>query len=64
MRVHVGVDVGGTNTDAVVLEGTTVLGTAKQFTTQDVTSGVAHAIAAALEDARKKHSGSWISQMD
>ena len=48
-----GVDVGGTNTDAVVLHAGKVIGSAKQFTTEDVTTGVTQAITAALEDARK-----------
>jgi len=44
-----GVDVGGTNTDAVLMDGSTVLGWTKQPTTGDVSSGVAAAITAVLE---------------
>ncbi len=57
MDVHVGVDVGGTNTDAVVLHAGKVVGSTKQFTTEDVTTGVTQAITAALEDARKNNKG-------
>ena len=45
----IGVDVGGTNTDAVVLCGRTVIAAAKRPTTQDKTSGIVNAISAALE---------------
>jgi len=45
-RVHIGIDVGGTNTDAVVVAGRQVRATAKRPTTPDVTTG----IVAALED--------------
>lgn len=50
--LRVGVDVGGTNTDAVVVEGTRVLGAHKSPTTPDVTSGIVKAISAALATAR------------
>lgn len=43
--LRLGIDVGGTNTDAVVLDGTRVLGVVKTATTADVTSGIATAIA-------------------
>ena len=49
--IRIGVDVGGTNTDAVVLNGPEVIGGAKRPTTADVHSGVRAAIAAALEAA-------------
>jgi N-methylhydantoinase A/oxoprolinase/acetone carboxylase beta subunit len=42
--VRIGIDVGGTNTDAVLLAGTTVLAAVKTSTTQDVTSGIVAAI--------------------
>ena len=45
-RLRVGIDVGGTNTDAVLMDGSTVVGTCKRPTTRDVSSG----INAALED--------------
>ncbi|PZF84801.1 hydantoinase/oxoprolinase N-terminal domain-containing protein [Jiangella anatolica] len=48
--LSVGVDVGGTNTDAVVLDGAgTVLASTKQPTTPDVTGGIRHAIAHVLD---------------
>ena len=40
----IGVDVGGTNTDVVILRGNDVAGKAKVATTEDVTSGVANCI--------------------
>ena len=59
MDVHIGVDVGGTNTDAVVLKGSEVIGWAKEFTTQDVTSGVTRAITTALKNATNKTGTGW-----
>ena len=47
----VGVDVGGTNTDAVVLRGHQVIGWCKVPTTPDVTSGVKDAVDKALENS-------------
>lgn len=52
MRVRVGVDVGGTNTDAVLMDGTSVVAWTKRPTTADVGSGVASAITAVLAEAR------------
>ena len=49
--VHVGVDVGGTNTDAVVFHNDDIIGWSKQVTTDDVTSGVVGAIISALDCA-------------
>ncbi|MEI2707361.1 MAG: hydantoinase/oxoprolinase family protein [Albidovulum sp.] len=49
--LRIGVDVGGTNTDAALLRGTEVLATVKSSTTADVTSGVGAAIRAVLEAA-------------
>ncbi|RMI13663.1 hydantoinase/oxoprolinase N-terminal domain-containing protein [Cellulomonas triticagri] len=49
--LSVGIDVGGTNTDAVVLDADgTVLAWTKQATTEDVTGGVRAALAAVLRD--------------
>lgn len=42
--MRVGVDVGGTNTDAVAMDGQTVLGAAKSPTTADVTTGILAAL--------------------
>lgn len=41
---RIGIDVGGTNTDAALLENDTVLAAVKTFTTADVTSGVRTAL--------------------
>lgn len=41
---RVGIDVGGTNTDAVLVDGATILGAVKTATTEDVTSGVRTAL--------------------
>ncbi len=50
--IRVGVDVGGTNTDAVVMRGQKFLGGAKRPTTQDILTGVENAIQAALGEAK------------
>jgi N-methylhydantoinase A/oxoprolinase/acetone carboxylase beta subunit len=50
--LRVGVDVGGTNTDAVVMDGPRLLGACKSPTTPDVTSGIVKAVSAALAAAR------------
>jgi N-methylhydantoinase A/oxoprolinase/acetone carboxylase beta subunit len=42
--VRIGIDVGGTNTDAVLMEGSTVLAAVKASTTDDVTSGIVGAL--------------------
>ncbi len=53
MTVRVGVDVGGTNTDAVVVRGQAeVLGWSKVLTTADVTAGVTESIKGALNSAK------------
>jgi N-methylhydantoinase A/oxoprolinase/acetone carboxylase beta subunit len=50
--LRVGVDVGGTNTDAVVMDGPRLLGSCKSPTTPDVTTGIVTAVSAALAVAR------------
>ena len=47
--IRIGIDVGGTNTDAVVMEGTQVIAGVKAPTTGDVMSGVVAALAAVLK---------------
>ncbi|XVQ15384.1 hydantoinase/oxoprolinase N-terminal domain-containing protein [Spirillospora sp. CA-255316] len=47
--MRIGIDVGGTNTDAVLLDGDTVLATVKSPTTADVTTGVVQAVTAVLD---------------
>ena len=46
--IRIGIDVGGTNTDAVVMDGTEVLAGVKSPTTPDVMSGVVAAMKSAL----------------
>ncbi|MDQ4502311.1 hydantoinase/oxoprolinase family protein [Sinomonas sp. ASV322] len=57
--MHIGIDVGGTNTDAVLMDGTKTLAGVKHSTTPDVTGGIVRAI----EDLRARHTfeGSDIS---
>jgi N-methylhydantoinase A/oxoprolinase/acetone carboxylase beta subunit len=50
--VRIGVDVGGTNTDAVVMAGQTLRGWAKTPTTADVTGGIVAAVREALAGAQ------------
>lgn len=49
--MRVGIDVGGTNTDAVVMDGRNVVAWVKSPTTADVSSGVAAAIGEVLRKA-------------
>jgi len=49
--MRIGVDVGGTNTDAVLMEGTKVLAAIKSPTTEDVGSGIVQAIKGILSDS-------------
>lgn len=48
--MRIGVDVGGTNTDAVLMDGLKVLATIKTATTADIASGVVTAIGQILSD--------------
>ncbi|RBP09918.1 hydantoinase/oxoprolinase-like protein [Roseiarcus fermentans] len=50
--IRIGVDVGGTNTDAVVMDGAKVLAGVKAATTADVMSGVVAALRAVLAEAK------------
>ncbi|MGW6279444.1 hydantoinase/oxoprolinase N-terminal domain-containing protein [Kribbella sp. NPDC055071] len=43
--MRIGIDVGGTNTDAVLLDGTTVLAANKSATSADVTAGIVDTLA-------------------
>jgi len=47
--MRIGVDVGGTNTDAVLMDGTNVVGWFKTPTTPDVTAGITTAMRTLLE---------------
>lgn len=49
--MRLGIDVGGTNTDAVLLDGKAVLSWAKQPTTANVTDGIIEVIEAVLQKA-------------
>jgi N-methylhydantoinase A/oxoprolinase/acetone carboxylase beta subunit len=49
--MRIGVDVGGTNTDAVLMEGSKILSFIKASTSSDVTSGIVEAISYLLNDA-------------
>ncbi|MBL8092541.1 MAG: hydantoinase/oxoprolinase family protein, partial [Anaerolineales bacterium] len=49
-RYRIGIDVGGTNTDAVVMENRVVVGFGKRATTGDVTGGVVDALSGALTE--------------
>jgi len=51
-RLRIGVDVGGTNTDAALLRGRTVLARTKTPTTSDVTEGIVRALRDVLAAAR------------
>lgn len=50
MTLRIGIDVGGTNTDAVVLDGRTVVAATKSRTTADVTSGILAALNEVLSE--------------
>jgi N-methylhydantoinase A/oxoprolinase/acetone carboxylase beta subunit len=50
--IRIGIDVGGTNTDAVVMDGVNVLAGVKAATTADVMSGVLAALRTVLAEAK------------
>jgi len=50
--MRMGVDVGGTNTDAVLMDGTKVVGWFKTPTTPDVTTGITTAMRTVLEQTK------------
>lgn len=47
--MRIGVDVGGTNTDAVLMDGDTLIASTKTPTTEDVSSGIISAISTVLK---------------
>lgn len=52
VKARLGIDVGGTNTDAVVMIGNDVIASAKRLTTRDVGDGVISVVEAVLEIAQ------------
>ena len=48
--MRTGIDVGGTNTDAVLMDGQTVIGSAKTPTTANVTDGITSALGILLQE--------------
>lgn len=50
--IRLGIDVGGTNTDGVLMSGNQVLASKKSFTTADISSGVISAVTGLLESSR------------
>ena len=51
--IRIGIDVGGTNTDAVLMDGAKVLAGVKTATTADVMSGIVAALRAVLDASRR-----------
>ena len=49
--MRIGVDVGGTNTDAVLMDGTTVVSSTKTPTTANVSAGIAKALRTVIDDS-------------
>ncbi|MEP3279834.1 MAG: hydantoinase/oxoprolinase family protein [Stappiaceae bacterium] len=49
--MHIGVDVGGTNTDAVLLDGSNIVASIKSPTTHDVGSGIVEAISSIMSSS-------------
>lgn len=47
--MRIGIDVGGTNTDAAILDGDRVIGACKSPTTSDVSSGIKSALTTVME---------------
>ena len=57
--MRIGIDVGGTNTDAVIMDGTAVLASTKTPTTPDVSHGITTALQTLVQD-----SGLDVAQLD
>lgn len=66
MKVFIGVDVGGTNTDAVVLYNRRIVAKCKQPTTVDVTLGVKNALSTVLNQLYQNlsHENVFISRVN
>jgi len=52
--MRIGIDVGGTNTDAVLMKGRTVLGAVKTSTTPNVTDGIVTALENLIQETQLK----------
>lgn len=61
-KVIIGVDVGGTNTDAVLLAGDRLIAKVKTTTTDDITTGVVKAISALFEN--NEHLKEYVSSVN
>lgn len=53
-NLRIGVDVGGTNTDAVLMHDSRIVASAKKTTTLDVSKGIVDAVSAVLADSNTK----------
>ena len=53
--MRIGIDVGGTNTDAVLMNGPRLIAQAKSPTTEDVTSGIISALEVILGEVPKRN---------
>ena len=51
--MRIGVDVGGTNTDAALMDGRTVVDAVKSVTTEDPGLGIIEAISKILDKTKK-----------
>ncbi len=52
--MRLGIDVGGTNTDAVLMDGTNLIAQMKSPTTSDITSGILTSIESVIKDGPKE----------
>ena len=52
--MRIGIDVGGTNTDAVLMKGRTVVGAVKTSTTPNVTGGIVTALQNLIQETQLK----------
>lgn len=52
--LRLGIDVGGTNTDAVLMNGRDVVAAVKRSTTEDISGGIVDAVSTLMEDAKAK----------
>ncbi|NIB40929.1 hydantoinase/oxoprolinase family protein [Pseudomaricurvus alkylphenolicus] len=48
--MKIGIDVGGTHTDAVVVDGNNIIAAVKSLTTEDISSGITHALESVLNE--------------